>query len=114
MSVVLGLLDLGPSEMLIVGIVAVLLFGERLPEVGRTFGKKFIDFKKGLQGIEEQITSIGREITSPTSNSHSSSGSSKSNGSVTTGGSNLSDYAEATAPKFEPPPDEPPAGPAGA
>ncbi|MCL4194186.1 MAG: twin-arginine translocase TatA/TatE family subunit, partial [Thermoguttaceae bacterium] len=28
--------SLGPSEMIIVGIVAVLLFGKRLPDVGRS------------------------------------------------------------------------------
>ena len=46
---------LGPMEMLIVGVIAVLLFGNRLPEVGRSLGKGLIEFKKGLQGIEEDI-----------------------------------------------------------
>ncbi len=39
---------LGPLEMLIVGVIAVLLFGNRLPEVGRSLGKGLIEFKKGL------------------------------------------------------------------
>ena len=34
-----GFGGIGPMEMVIVGIVAVLLFGKRLPEVGRSLGK---------------------------------------------------------------------------
>ena len=32
----------GPMEMLIIGVVAVLLFGKRLPEVGRSLGKGIV------------------------------------------------------------------------
>jgi sec-independent protein translocase protein TatA len=46
---------LGPSEMMIVGVVAVLLFGSRLPSVARSLGKSFIEFKKGMRGIEDEI-----------------------------------------------------------
>jgi sec-independent protein translocase protein TatA len=45
---------LGPLELLIVGIIAVLLFGNRLPEVGRSLGKGLVEFKKGVQGIEDR------------------------------------------------------------
>ncbi|HEX4144285.1 MAG TPA: twin-arginine translocase TatA/TatE family subunit [Pirellulales bacterium] len=40
---------LGPMEVMIVGVVAVLLFGNRLPEVGRSLGKGLIEFKKGMR-----------------------------------------------------------------
>lgn len=46
---------LGPTEMIIVGIVAVLLFGKRLPEVARNLGKGMLEFKKGMSGIEDEI-----------------------------------------------------------
>lgn len=45
----------GPQEMIIVAIVGVLLFGKRLPEVGRSIGKGIVEFKKGLRGIEDEI-----------------------------------------------------------
>ena len=48
----------GPMEMLIILGVGVLLFGSRLPEVGRSLGKSIMEFKKGIQGIEEQIHSV--------------------------------------------------------
>ena len=44
---------LGPGEMLLVGVIAVLLFGNRLPSVMRSLGEGVVEFKKGMQGIEE-------------------------------------------------------------
>ena len=44
---------LGPMELMIVGVVAVLLFGKRLPEVGRSMGKSIVEFKKGMRDGEE-------------------------------------------------------------
>jgi sec-independent protein translocase protein TatA len=46
---------LGPENWVVIAIVALLLFGKRLPEVGRSLGKGIIEFKKGLAGIEEDI-----------------------------------------------------------
>ena len=45
----------GPLEMAIIGIIAVLLFGKRLPEVGRSLGKGLMEFKKGVSGIQEEL-----------------------------------------------------------
>ena len=42
-------------EMVIVGIIALLLFGKKLPEVARSLGKGVVEFKKGLSGIEDEI-----------------------------------------------------------
>ena len=39
---------LGLQELVIVGIVAVLLFGRKLPEVAKSLGASYRDFKKGL------------------------------------------------------------------
>ncbi len=44
----------GP-ELLIVGFVALLIFGNRLPGVMRSLGKSVTEFKKGVAGIEEEI-----------------------------------------------------------
>jgi sec-independent protein translocase protein TatA len=43
--------NLGPMEMIIVMGIAVLLFGKRLPEVGRSLGKGIVEFKKGLNDV---------------------------------------------------------------
>jgi sec-independent protein translocase protein TatA len=50
---------IGPMEMLVVGIVAVILFGNRLPEVARSLGRSLTEFKKGMQEFEQEVkTSI--------------------------------------------------------
>ena len=42
-------------EMLIIAAIALLLFGNRLPSVMRSLGRGIVEFKKGVQGIEEEI-----------------------------------------------------------
>ena len=48
-----GFLGLGGQEMLILLILGVLLFGRKLPEVGRYLGKGIVEFKKGIKGLED-------------------------------------------------------------
>ncbi|GIW88022.1 MAG: hypothetical protein KatS3mg108_2346 [Isosphaeraceae bacterium] len=45
--------NLGPGELMVVMLIAVLLFGKRLPEVGKSLGKGIVEFKKGLRGIDD-------------------------------------------------------------
>jgi sec-independent protein translocase protein TatA len=75
----------GPPEMLIILVIAVLLFGKRLPEVGRSLGKGIVEFKKGISGIEDEVESASIAST------------------ATATPEEASDRQEATAPKFEPP-----------
>lgn len=46
----------GPMEWVIILIVAVLLFGRRLPEIARGMGKSLTEFKKGIKEAESEIT----------------------------------------------------------
>src|ERR1051326_2208378 len=46
--------NLGPQEIIILLLIGVLLFGRRLPEVGRYLGKGLVEFKKGLQSLGDQ------------------------------------------------------------
>ncbi len=79
----------GPTEMVIILVIGVLLFGKRLPEVGRSLGKGIVEFKKGVRGIEDEIDTASTKSQSSTSYA------------------NADDHEEATAPKFEPPASEP-------
>jgi sec-independent protein translocase protein TatA len=45
----------GGWEWLVIAVVGLLIFGRRLPEVGRSLGKGIVEFKKGLKGIEEEV-----------------------------------------------------------
>jgi sec-independent protein translocase protein TatA len=55
MDPIFAFLDFSPSTLLILGVIAVLLYGERLPEVARTAGRRFMDFKKGFDGMQDQL-----------------------------------------------------------
>jgi sec-independent protein translocase protein TatA len=43
------------GEWLVIAVIGLLLFGKRLPEVGRSLGKGIVEFKKGLKGVEEEV-----------------------------------------------------------
>ncbi len=47
--------NMGTMELLIVAMVSLLVFGNRLPSVMRSLGKSVTEFKKGLAGIEDDI-----------------------------------------------------------
>jgi len=48
--------DIGGGEMVIVGIVALLLFGKNLPTQARNIGKAIGEFKKTLNDAKGEIT----------------------------------------------------------
>jgi len=56
----------GPWEMVIIAVVALLLFGRRLPEVGRSLGKGIVEFKKGLREVQDEVTKATDEATKDT------------------------------------------------
>jgi len=56
--------NLGPVELLIIGGLGLLIFGRRLPEVGRSLGRGIVEFRKGLKGIEDDIEA---EVNRPAS-----------------------------------------------
>ena len=45
----------GPVELLIIAGILLLLFGGRLPSVMRNLGRGVVEFKKGIQGVEDEI-----------------------------------------------------------
>jgi sec-independent protein translocase protein TatA len=45
----------GPWELAIIAVIALLLFGRRLPEVGRSLGKTIVEFKKGLSEVQNEV-----------------------------------------------------------
>jgi sec-independent protein translocase protein TatA len=46
---------LSTTELLIVLVVLLLLFGSRLPTVMRSLGKSVTEFKKGMNEIDEDV-----------------------------------------------------------
>ena len=60
MSTVIGFFSPGPMEMVIIAAIALLLFGNRLPSVMRSLGRGVVEFKKGVQGIEDDLDDAAR------------------------------------------------------
>ena len=83
---------LGPPEMIIIGVIAVILFGSKLPEVARSLGKGMNEFRKGMTGLQDEFHSASN-----------STATTRSSGRF----NEIDDRDEATAPKFEPPTSEP-------
>ena len=46
------LFGLGPAELAVIGVIGVLLFGRKLPEIGRYLGQSITSFKSGMRGLE--------------------------------------------------------------
>jgi sec-independent protein translocase protein TatA len=59
MNSLFGLFNLGTQEILVLLVLGVLLFGRRLPEVGRYLGKGIVEFKKGMKGLEDEVETGG-------------------------------------------------------
>jgi sec-independent protein translocase protein TatA len=83
---------LGFHELLIIGVIAVLLFGRKLPEVARSLGQSYREFRKGLNEFQSQLTV-------DTYSSYSSASSTRP-----TARSDEEFTDTTSAPKFDPPP----------
>ncbi len=53
----------GGWEWLIILIVALLIFGKRLPEVMKSLGRGIVEFKKGVKGVEEEVEDSSSKTT---------------------------------------------------
>ena len=58
--------SVGYPEMILLGVVAILLFGKKLPEVARSLGGSYREFRKSLTEIKSSFSEdIDRHPTTP-------------------------------------------------
>lgn len=50
----------GGWEWIVILLVALLLFGRRLPDVARSVGKSITEFKKGIRDVKDEIETESR------------------------------------------------------
>lgn len=85
--------SVGYGEILFLAVVAVLLFGKKLPEVAKSIGKGYGKLKKSLTEVQKTMDVSEAMDSDP---DHSVAGKSYE----------YDEYDEPTAPKFDPPPAE--------
>ncbi|MFA5863852.1 MAG: twin-arginine translocase TatA/TatE family subunit [Phycisphaerae bacterium] len=56
---------LNPVHLIIIMFFALLIWGKRLPEVAKSLGKSFGEFKKGLMESQHEIASMTAEKPLP-------------------------------------------------
>ena len=88
------------QEMLVVGIIAIVLFGSKLPEVAKMLGQHYARFRKTLADMQAQVNLHEIYDPRPTGSSYTSRS--------TSSYSSFDDTDEPSAPRFEPPPSDPP------
>lgn len=55
---------IGTVEMILIGSIAVMLFGSRLPKVARSVGQSIVEFKRGFLEVEAECKNIEKSIES--------------------------------------------------
>lgn len=62
----LAFMSFGFTEILVVGVVALLVFGGRLPEVMRNVGQAYAKFRQGLHEISKPVRDELRSVSDVT------------------------------------------------
>ena len=57
-----AMFDVGSGEMILILVLALLLFGAKLPEVARNVGRSVADFKRGLTDAARPLTDVQADI----------------------------------------------------
>jgi len=52
----------GPVEIIVILVVALLIFGRRLPEIARNIGKSLTEFKKGVHEAKEVKDDLEKDV----------------------------------------------------
>ena len=67
---ILAMMGFSGWELGILLVLGLLIFGRRLPELGRSVGKTIVEFKKGLSGIESDVNNSATPPAEKNSNSN--------------------------------------------
>ena len=59
----LGFWTPGPVEVIVILVVALLIFGRRLPEIARNIGKSLTEFKKGIHEAKETKDDLEKDVS---------------------------------------------------
>lgn len=87
------------GEIFVFGLLAVLLFGKQLPQVGKQFGKTVAQLKRSYDAFQREVHSVMAEVSDMSEPEPSS----RKNRAAPSLDSDDVDRMESVAPKFDPP-----------
>jgi sec-independent protein translocase protein TatA len=64
-AALLAWMGIGSTELIIMAVIVLLLFGHRLPSVMRSLGRGVVEFKRGVQGVEEDAEGTAEADSKP-------------------------------------------------
>jgi sec-independent protein translocase protein TatA len=57
---------IGAPELIVILVIALVIFGPgKLPEIGQALGKGIRDFKKAVEGAEDDLKKVERNSAEP-------------------------------------------------
>lgn len=84
--------SVGYTELFFIAVIAVLLFGKKLPEVAKSIGKGYGKLRRSLSDVQKNLDVSEHVSVDDTQSSPSTY--------------DYDEYDEPTAPKFDPPPSD--------
>jgi len=58
--------NIGSTEWMVILVIALLIFGRRLPEVARSLGKSVNEFKKGMREFQDSADEVASDLNRAT------------------------------------------------
>lgn len=59
--------NIGSTEWMVILVIALLIFGRRLPEVARSLGRSVNEFKKGMREFQDSAEEVASDLNRATS-----------------------------------------------
>jgi len=53
------------AEWLVIAALGLLIFGKRLPEIGKGLGRSIVEFKRGIKGVGEDVEQVDEPAKLP-------------------------------------------------
>jgi sec-independent protein translocase protein TatA len=61
MSTLFAIMGISPVELMVLCVVLLLLFGNRLPSVMRSLGRGVVEFKRGINSTDDEVKAVERD-----------------------------------------------------